>query len=220
MSFRTIAQVRGRPVSRIGRRGDTQDQMHHRPLAALPTESETTHELRDRFCHSYLIVVPIALCSTQVARKSFSCRCSQTLFWGIRRMKSFFCALLFTTVFTLAGCDDKVSTAPAADGAAAEEPSAGTTVPAQPAVALHLDDKSKAILLALPKDRNIIITSGDADAEQDFAFEMYTFFKSNGYDLDEPDRQLLTSIDEPVKINMNSDDLTKPIQIFVGKQGF
>tara|TARA_R110000868_G_scaffold102678_1_gene282855 strand:- start:36190 stop:36597 length:408 start_codon:yes stop_codon:yes gene_type:complete len=135
-------------------------------------------------------------------------------------MKSFFCALLFTTVFTLAGCDDKVSTAPAADGAAAEEPSAGTTVPAQPAVALHLDDKSKAILLALPKDRNIIITSGDADAEQDFAFEMYTFFKSNGYDLDEPDRQLLTSIDEPVKINMNSDDLTKPIQIFVGKQGF
>ena len=127
-------------------------------------------------------------------------------------MKSFHCAMLVAAALALSGCDDKAAVEPAAESAVTD----GQTT----AAALHLDDKGKAILLALPKDRNIIITSGDADAEQDLAYEMYTFLKSNGYDLDEPDRLLLTSIDEPVTIDMNSDDLTKPIQIFVGNKGF
>lgn len=87
-------------------------------------------------------------------------------------------------------------------------------------VVLVLDDKAKKSLLALPKNRDIIITSGDQEAEVKFAHEIYAFLKKSGYDLDEPDRLMLTSIPGPVTIDMNAADPKEPITIKVGTGGF
>ncbi len=79
---------------------------------------------------------------------------------------------------------------------------------------LAMDAKTRAMFLALPKNRDIIITSGDDALEEDYAWVVYKFLKSNGYDLDEPDRLLMTSLPQST-IAMHAKG--EPIQVRVGR---
>ncbi len=90
------------------------------------------------------------------------------------------------------------------------------SAPAPTPSKLAMDAKTRAMFLALPKNRDIIITSGDQELEEDYAWVVYKFLKSRGYDLDEPDRLLMTSTPQST-ITISAKDPEAPIQVRVGR---
>jgi hypothetical protein len=88
-------------------------------------------------------------------------------------------------------------------------------------VARHLLDSDKtAILSRISKSRKVTITFQTTESDGgDFANEIYSFLKSNGYSVDQPTAAMMfgqNGTPKGVNVNLNDDNPNEPVAITIG----